>query len=539
MRAKNLSDLIFNGGQGKQGADQCIVSLVFDNADRAMPVEADTVTLTRKVKRAPTPENKDAYNSYFYVNGRASQKKEFVDLLNHARISADGYNLVKQDDVKLICTMPPQKRREILDDIAGVTTFDKDIAQADARKADVLGNLERIKIVLDEIGRSLTQLEREKGAAQKYRDLQDSIRRLKGLMAWRRKADLEAQVAQVQSQVAQFTAERAKHEAELRKVADQHKEVQARFAETESEMRAQGGEEVQKIQGDIEKARDAMVRLEEKINFAKAELATAAEEAVPLTEELRKIEKELERTRKAQAECAKEAETASKAMGGKKKDLEDLRTLISKTDSGALQINRDLSELKHEHEDKQLKLHETRLEMDRAQERLRGRLHLADVGAPEEEALEAEQHPAEERVPVRGVEEALHLDLDAGPLAPEVGVQPVRRAHQVVEPCDRRVVGPDGPRLDHHDPLGLRGRQQHREQRHRPQDDQPFRSHIHHLPESVLLLLSPAESHRFDPAERQSQNPKAAVRYTSFLIPHVEGRSRNRDEHQACQTYAT
>src|ERR1041385_4446493 len=154
MRAKNLSDLIFNGGQGKSPADQCIVSLVFDNADRSMPVEADTVTLTRKVRRAPTPENKDAYNSYFYVNGRASQKKEFVDLLNHARISADGYNITLQGDVRNICLMTPAKRLEIPDDIAGVTAFDTDIAAADRRKAEVVANLERIGIVLEELKRS-------------------------------------------------------------------------------------------------------------------------------------------------------------------------------------------------------------------------------------------------------------------------------------------------------------------------------------------------------------------------------------------------
>ncbi len=371
IRAGRLSDLIFNGGEGGKGADHCAVSLVFDNADRTMPVDADTVTLTRKVRLNPSKADPDGYYSYFYVNGRASQKKEFVDLLQHAGISADGYNITQQGDVQRICTVSPVDRRRILDDIAGVTTFDKDIAVADARKADVLANLERIKIVLDEIGRALTQLEKEKGAAQRYRELQDQVRRLKGLMAWRRKADLEAQVAQVHQQIAQFTADRAKLEEQHRKIQDQHKEVQARFAEAEREIKEQGGEEAQKIQAQIEAARDAMVRMEEKINFAKAELASAAEDGLPLTEELRKIEKELERTRKAHGDVSKEAEAVGKGLTLRKKELEDLRNLIAKSDSGALQVNRELSELKQEHEAGQLRLHETRLEADRAQERLR------------------------------------------------------------------------------------------------------------------------------------------------------------------------
>src|ERR1044072_4971726 len=60
MRAKNLADLIFNGGPAGKGSDHPIVSLVFDNVDRTMPVDADTVTLTRKVKLAPTKEDPHA-----------------------------------------------------------------------------------------------------------------------------------------------------------------------------------------------------------------------------------------------------------------------------------------------------------------------------------------------------------------------------------------------------------------------------------------------------------------------------------------------
>src|SRR5581483_8059713 len=168
IRAGRLSDLIFNGGEKGRGADHCAVSLVFDNADRTMPVEADTVTLTRRVKMTPRDDDPDGYSSYFYVNGRASQKKEFVDLLNHARISADGYNITQQGDVLRICTMSNMDRRKILDDIAGVTTFDKDSAAAADRKSDVLAHLGRIAIVLDEIARSLLQLEKDKAAAQKY-----------------------------------------------------------------------------------------------------------------------------------------------------------------------------------------------------------------------------------------------------------------------------------------------------------------------------------------------------------------------------------
>ncbi|MEK6976053.1 MAG: chromosome segregation protein SMC [Candidatus Thermoplasmatota archaeon] len=372
MRAKNLADLIYNGGAGGKGSDQCVVSLVFDNVDRTMPVDADTVTLTRKVKLAPTKEDPGAYNSYFYVNGRASQKKEFVDLLDHARISADGYNITLQGDVTHICNMTPMERRTILDDIAGVTTFDRDITQADRQKADVQANLERIRIVLDEIKRTLDQLDREKEAAVKYRDLQAAVKRLKGLMAWRRKADLATQIAQVADQVAKFTAEQDKVRAGLDELKAKHTDAQARFAEVEAKIREQGGEEVAKIQESIKAARDAMVRLEEKINYAKAEAQQAQEDTAPLTEELRKAEKELATTKQLQAKATTDAAAANKALAANKADLEGVRDLISKSDSGAMQINRELTSLKVEHEKAQLALHEAKLESDRLAEKAKG-----------------------------------------------------------------------------------------------------------------------------------------------------------------------
>jgi chromosome segregation protein len=374
MRAQNLSQLIYNGGEKGKAADACAVSLVFDNADRILPVEADMVTLTRRVRLAEGAEKKgkgdEGVYSYFYVNGRASQKKEFVDILHHAGISADGYNITLQGDVQNICNTTPQKRREILDDIAGVTTFDNDLRQADARKADVMGNLERINIVLEEITRALSQLDKEKASAQKYRDLQDSIKRSKGLMAMRRRDAAQAEIAAANQRIQNFTAEREKLGQQVQALKEKQDEVQKRFAELEQRIRDEGGEDAAQLSEKIKAARDLMVRTEAEINFARTSLDEAREASQPLAEELRRAEKELERNRRIQGECAAEQQKTSKSLEAKKKELDQLRESISKSDSGAMQVNKDLVQLKVEHEAKQLELHQAKLESDRTAERL-------------------------------------------------------------------------------------------------------------------------------------------------------------------------
>ena len=116
-------------------------------------------------------------------------------------------------------------------------------------------------------------------------------------------------------------------------------------------------------------ARDAMVRLEEKINYAKAESQQAVEETAPLADELQRIEKELEKTRKLEAQQAGLAKAAGADLEARKGELDRIRDLISKSDSGAMQINREMAQLKVDHEKAQLALHEAKLEADRIAER--------------------------------------------------------------------------------------------------------------------------------------------------------------------------
>src|SRR5438046_3009468 len=165
IRAGKLTDLIWNGGKDKNGANECQVSLIFDNSDRQIPVEADEVKLTRYVGLSPSVDG--GYNSYFYINDRKSSLSEFDSLLAHARISAEGYNLVQQGDIQRIVSMSSVERRRILDNIAGITKFDDDIGQAEGKRKETEDNLERIRIILDEIDKQIKQLRADAAEASK------------------------------------------------------------------------------------------------------------------------------------------------------------------------------------------------------------------------------------------------------------------------------------------------------------------------------------------------------------------------------------
>src|SRR5207247_3994525 len=109
------------------------------------------------------------YHWSLYMADPESALSEFASLPAHARISAEGYNLVQQGDIQRIVSMSSIDRRRVLDNIAGITKFDDDIGQAEGKRRETEENLDRIRIILEEIDRQITQLEADRDGALKYK----------------------------------------------------------------------------------------------------------------------------------------------------------------------------------------------------------------------------------------------------------------------------------------------------------------------------------------------------------------------------------
>lgn len=367
IRAGRLTDLIFNGGKSKKGADHCKVSLTFDNRDRTIPLEEDDVSLTRLVRKSKT--NKDDYYSHYYVNGRASSQGEFENLLAHARISADGYNIVQQGDVTRIVTLTPLERRRLLDDIAGITAFDEDIEKAERKRVEVEQNLERIGIILGEILHQLKALDRDRDAAQKFRDLKAEQEQLRAKLAWRRAKDARDELQRIADSHARHTEERAKSEHDLEKLKARVAEAEQRLRGAEERMAALGGEEAKQVRAQVEEVRLALQLAKEQVNHAKGEIAELKEARGRAQAELARVQKEQKGLDKERAALQQQKAKLQERLEAKAQALEQVREAVSHSNTTTGDLNRQLAQLKVEHEKLAAQLHELGLERDRLQER--------------------------------------------------------------------------------------------------------------------------------------------------------------------------
>ncbi|MGN0130769.1 MAG: chromosome segregation protein SMC [Methanomethylophilus alvi] len=252
VRASRITDLIFDGGAAKSKAKFMKVSLVFDNSDRIMPWDDDTVILTRYVKLS---ENGTDYTSYFFINDQKSSLSEFDTLLTKARISADGYNIVQQGDVTHIVQMGNIERRRILDGISGIASFDADIDKAKGERAEASSNLERIDIIRAEKERQISALEKDREQAKVYLEAKKDLDIANAQMVYRLRDNekatfdsLGANIALIQKDIEGLRKDKAA-------LLGQRQENEAAVRAKEDEIAAKVGPDYLRIKGDVEQAK--------------------------------------------------------------------------------------------------------------------------------------------------------------------------------------------------------------------------------------------------------------------------------------------
>src|SRR5881628_3808179 len=355
IRAGKLTDLIWNGGKDKKGADSCQVSLLFDNSDRQIPVEADEVTLTRYVGLSPSVDG--GYNSYFYINDRKSSLSEFDSLLAHARISAEGYNLVQQGDVQKIVSMSSIERRRILDNIAGITKFDDDITQAEGKRRETEENLERIRIILDEIDRQIKQLEADRDGALKYKELNGRMSTAKAQLAYKNR-----------ELIAKHEADKAKLEAQKAELRTLFDAAVARLNELEQEMAERGGEEAKQLKEKLDGLRIERARATDGIETSKEVLKQLRVEAGEANREQAKIQKETDALAREREKIDARMGELDEQIKAADKDLHEVDELASKSDAKVLNIQKQIIALNNEIDQVEERVKGIVLEGDRTKE---------------------------------------------------------------------------------------------------------------------------------------------------------------------------
>ena len=399
IRAEKLTDLIYTPGgeddRGDDGPNEASVEVVLDNRDRTLSRDqvvaaagsdeiggVDEISIKRRVKQ--TDEN---YYSYYYLNGRSVNLSDIRDLLGQAGVTPEGYNVVMQGDVTEIISTTPYRRREIIDEIAGVAEFD-------AKRADAIDELEVVKERVDEAQlrieekRSrLSQLEDERETALEYQGLREE------------KADYEShlQAAELEEKRADLRGTRRdieRREAELDELQRELDERAGRVSRLEDELRdlnreieRKGEDEQLAIRREIEEVKGEIARLEgevratnERIDEVESRRRQAFVEIDRKQETLDELEDEIRRQKLEKASVVADLEE-------RRADLESVEAEIDSIGEEYEDLKTDLDEAKAELEAQKTAKNDLQREQDRLLDEARRRSNeQADIEADLEAA---------------------------------------------------------------------------------------------------------------------------------------------------------
>ena len=381
MRAGRLTDLIFNGGKKtKNPAKYCKVSLVFDNKNRRMPIDSNEVTLTRMIKRAPLKNDPNNYYSKFYVNERSASYSDFENILFHARMSGDGYNIVKQGDVTNLIEMGTIDRRRLIDDIAGISNFDNDIKKAEKEENEVDGNLERIRIILSEISSQIRQLKNDRDEAFRYKELKDQLYEIKAKIAQKKKQDVEAQMAEINHQIKSYESEKGKLDEKSKELKEQYIDAQKELEEIEKKIGDVGGDEVKEVKEKIDSIRSEEIKVEERINYSNDEIKEIQKELTELKSNLESIENELEEDTSQNNDLEKQINEKQSELDEKEKELSTLKEDIAQSDDKSMDLTHELAKMREEYNEKNTEIHELKLKRNRFTDKIEAlELQIAEL----------------------------------------------------------------------------------------------------------------------------------------------------------------
>jgi chromosome segregation protein len=128
-------------------------------------------TVTRKLRVT----QQGTYTSNYYINGEPCTLTDLHESLNRLRIYPEGYNVVLQGDVTRIISMNSRERREIIDELAGVATFDRKISQARDKLDAVKDREDKYHIVERELIDQRDRLAQDRIKAEKYQKLRREL----------------------------------------------------------------------------------------------------------------------------------------------------------------------------------------------------------------------------------------------------------------------------------------------------------------------------------------------------------------------------
>lgn len=216
LRSASMVDIIFNGTAKRAPLNMAQVSMVFDNSTRNLPLDFNEITVSRKIFRSGESE--------YYLNKVQCRLRDIRDLFLDTGIGGEGYAIIDQGGVESVLSATPEQRREMFEEVAGVSKYK-------AKREECIRRLERVDMDLarlsDTVALIAEQIKKLDGEARKARLYQKYREELK-----------ESEIAISLCSIKEADGLIAKHGQELQPVLARVKDIETQISAQEGQTAA-------------------------------------------------------------------------------------------------------------------------------------------------------------------------------------------------------------------------------------------------------------------------------------------------------------
>ncbi|MBS3155189.1 AAA family ATPase [Candidatus Woesearchaeota archaeon] len=264
LRAEKSANLIYNGGKNNSPSKEACVDIYFDNKNNEFVIKENPIKITRVVRQNG--------QSIYKINDKVVTRQQVIELLNSASIDADGHNIILQGDIIRFSEMKPEERRNIIEDIAGISIYEDKKLKSLHELEKVEGKLKEADIILAERSANLRELKKDRDQAIRYKELEKNIKDNKATLIHLQIENRNSKREEVERKIKKDEEDLKKLQDIIKNYRDEIIKIKSSIKDINSEMEVKGEKEQLDLRRNLENLKTDTARAEERANICKNEL---------------------------------------------------------------------------------------------------------------------------------------------------------------------------------------------------------------------------------------------------------------------------
>ncbi|UCD54856.1 MAG: chromosome segregation protein SMC [Candidatus Omnitrophota bacterium] len=358
LRGSSMEDVIFNGTASVEPINIAEVSLTLSNDSRALPIDYNEVTITRRLFRSGESE--------YVLNKTPVRLKDITSLLMGTGIGTSAYSIIEQGKIDLILSSKPEERRYIFEEASGITRY-KSKKRETLRKLEYTeNNLVRINDIINEVKRQINSIERHARKAERYKrdfevmkelDLKLAARELRNINSEfennreyldtlnKNEADAELERSRVVSLVNKYREELDSIIQDLTNAQQKCSEIHL-FIDKANHKIELDKERISDLTNLRARRKEELTRLEERIKLQAGEIAEIKERLSDIQKKKIDKEKELAQKEESARNFSHEIDSCKEDIKNAKNRSVDLLAVQTKTKNELIKLGADIGNRK-------------------------------------------------------------------------------------------------------------------------------------------------------------------------------------------------